>query len=187
MLLAAIGGAAARVPAVAWIVAGTIAAAALWVSVERASAAHWRHAAATAEAGAAVLRGQVGELADLNQANAAELVRIRQAHERVVADLATDLDRARKAGTRLTVIHQEIARDPDAAAPLADRCPALDRFLDRLLDDRGGAATGDADRAGGDPAPAGPAGMPAGAAGTAAAADDRPGPRLDRGPPGGRR
>lgn len=171
MLLTALGGMVARVPPAAWIVAGLVAVAAAWIGLERDAAAGWRQAAATAEARAGVLRGQVDGLAAINEANAAELGRIRLAHDRAIADISADLARARKAGTRLTIVRQEIALDPEAATPMADRCPAFDRLLDRMLDHRDGTADRDEGRAGGDPASGRPAGMPAGAGGAAGPAN----------------
>ncbi|BBK30596.1 hypothetical protein STHU_12300 [Allostella humosa] len=167
MLFSALAAVAGRVPILAWAMAAAIAAAALWIWVERDAAAGWRHRAAAAEARAALLGTQLDEATAINAGNLAELDRLRRAHARDLADMAADLARSRKAGTRLTVVRQEIARDPDASQPLADRCPAVDRLFDRLLA-RPGVAADDPDRAGGDAAPGRPAGLPAGA--TAAAA-----------------
>lgn len=102
----------------------------------------------------ATLTGQLDQLQALNAQNVETLARIQADHARDLADLAGQLERALKAGTALTVIRMEIARDPDASQLLADRCGPLDRFLDRLR--QSGAADGDQGRAGrdtGTPAP----------------------------------
>ena len=125
----------------------------------------------------ATLTGQVDQLQRLNTLNLETLAQIRADHVAAVSDLESQIERARKAGTRLTVVRMENARDPDAARPLAEACPLLDRYLDRSLRDSAGAAAGadrDADRAGGGAAPRGAAAVP-GRAGRADPAPQRPG------------
>lgn len=138
-------------------------------------------AAQTLSARNATLTGQLDQLQALNAQNVETLARIQADHARDMSDLAGQLERARKAGTALTVIRMEIARDPDASQLLADRCGPLDRFLDRLPTGGGAAAAGgDENRARGGASPGAAAPVPGRAAGTAIAPDGRAGPRVGR-------
>lgn len=112
----------------------------------------------------AVLQRQVDQVVALNAENAAELGRLKAAHARDMADVAADLERARKASQRVIVVRQEIARDPDAQAPLASVCGPAARDLDRLRREAGGITPPDSHpgRAGGGRASPSPAPVRAG-------------------------
>lgn len=112
----------------------------------------------------ATLAGQLDQVQGINRQNVVTLERLRADHSKAMGDVLAELERRRKAGARLTVVRQEIARDPDASLLLADRCPALDRFFDRMQPAGAAAPDRDADRAGSGPAPGGPAVVRGGAA-----------------------
>lgn len=138
-------------------------------------------AAQTLAARNATLTGQLDHVERLNLENLATLAELRADEARAMADVSAQLERARKAGTALTVIRMEIARDPDASQLLADRCGPLDRLLDRLSAPGGTAAAGgDEDRASGGPASGAAAPVPGRAGTTPIAADGRPGARVGR-------
>ncbi|BBK30327.1 hypothetical protein EDC65_2228 [Stella humosa] len=155
----------------AWWCAGAAAVAAIalagMVWIEQGATAGQRRRAEAAEGRAATLLQQLDLVTEVNASNLAAMAAQRQAHARDLADLSAEAERARKAGARLVVVKQEIARDPDAYSPAADRCPALDRMLDRLRLDGAAAPPGDAGRAGGSAASAPAFGVPARAAGAA--------------------
>jgi cell division protein FtsB len=138
-------------------------------------------AAQTLSARNATLTSQLDQVERLNLENLATLAELRANEARAMADVSAQLERARKAGTALTVIRMEIARDPDASQLLADRCGPLDRFLDRLPAGGGTAPTGgDEDRARRGAAPGAAAPVSGRTAGAAVTPDGRPGPRVGR-------
>lgn len=118
----------------------------------------------------ATLTGQLDQLQALNAQNVETLARIQADHVRDLADLEAKLARAEKAGRTLYIVQQENARDPDASKPLADACPLLDRFLERVRDEGGGtpAAGGGGGQGGREEAPARPADLRGRAGGAAA-------------------
>lgn len=126
-------------------------------------------AAQTLSARNATLAGQLDQLEAVNRGNVETMARLQADHQRDLADLGAKLARAQKAGTRLTVIRMENARDPDASRPLGDVCPMLDRYLERVRTEGGAAAEGGGgDPRGGAQAPGRPADLPGRAAGPAA-------------------
>lgn len=125
------------------------------------------------------LQDQVDDLAGINDDNLQTLDELRADHERDLGDLQAELARRKKAGMRLTVVRMENARDPDAARPLADACPMLDRFLERVRAEGGaGNPDRDADRAGGIAPAGGAAGLQGRTPAATAGKDGATGARL---------
>ncbi len=168
-------------PGWGWAILGIVATAAAWIWIERGEAAEWREKAATAQALAATLETQLDQIQELNRRNLETLAHVRADHDRALADVAADLARARKARMQLTIVRMENARDPDASRPLADVCPVLDRYLDRLYHARSAAAAGgDRDPAGGDAPPGRAAGVRPGSTSAAPRPNGPAGARLPR-------
>lgn len=118
----------------------------------------------------ATLTSQLDQVQALNAQNVETLARIQADHARDLGDLGARLARAQKAGRTLIVVQQENARDPDASKPLADACPLLHRFLERVRSEGGAtpAAGGGGDPGGREEAPGGPADLRGRAGGAAA-------------------
>lgn len=142
---------------------------------------HQRQAALDAAvARNATLERDLDALADVNDANLETAKQLRADHARDLADLAARIDRAERVRRNLVVVRMENARDPDAARPLADACPILDRYFDRVRAEGGGAPDRGQGGAGGSEAPGRAAGLQGRAPAAAAGVDGATGARLGR-------
>ena len=140
---------AGRLPALALPAAGILAAAAVWIWIERGAAADWRARAEAADRAASDARA-----AAVANAAAAQWQR-RQAAAAQLRIARLEADRGRL-GTRTVTIVREIRREKDALDPVGPALRLAARRLRELDAGRPGAAGADAaaaaERAAGDPA-----------------------------------
>lgn len=130
-----------------WWLAGIAGAAALAFVVTTQIVLHNRQAALEAsEAAKQALAADLDEARQVNARNVETLDQLRADHARELADTRARLAQAATTAVELAKLRDRNAEDPDAAGALADRCPALDRLLDRLRE-TGAAPDRDPDRA----------------------------------------
>lgn len=161
-MFAWIGRLVGGIGATGWIVGGLVAAALVAFATQQIVLHNRQKALDAATEKIGKLQGTIDTLADINDQNLDQLAALRAQREQDERDLRAELAMAEKVRRTLVVVRMENAHDPDANRPLADACPLLDRYFDRLRTRTGGTARGGEDRTG--------------SGGSARVAGDLPGP-----------